>query len=281
MTLLPEYQLSIDDFEIVGQAEEKWYSRYVVLKHKKTGRKCMGRYILDSCTNPEARLLRLVNLGARLRHPCLQLFRGYVPDQRMTIGDAGENGSLATLMELEIKGQAPPEWDPTKKTIIFWGVAACLKYLHAKNIVSRNVKPSKILLDKNYEPHLSDMSICQIVSDADERVPQEGRPNRDWASPEQQDDNTVGLADDVYSLGLVLRYMVQGDLPKEGEFAPPLARDAPETLAACYAAMTQGSASERAPIDRLLDGMKDMNFVLPGTDTAEFQRWKDKMEPFL
>lgn len=281
MTLPVEYALNFEDFELVREEEEKIYSKFVILRHKPTGRLCTGRYILESSGNQHERLAFIVNLSARLRHPYLQLFRGYVEDKFVTIADAGVNGDLQTLLDLEAKGQAPPEWDPTKKTIVFWGLVAAVKYLHSKNIVMRNVKPKKILLDKNFEPHLSDLSICQLLPGPQERIPEDGAPNRDWASPEQINDRTVGLSDDIYSLALVMRCLLQGDMPKRGEMVQPLAPDAPELFSACYSAMTEGAWSDRCPAAGLLEGMKEGPLLFPGTDRAEFEKWRKKAEPYL
>lgn len=59
------------------------------------------------------------------------------------------------FLNLEQKGQAPKDWDDTKKLINIYGIALSMKYLHHHKILHRNLKPENILLDENLYPKLA------------------------------------------------------------------------------------------------------------------------------
>lgn len=65
------------------------------------------------------------------------------------------NGSLREILDKSRHLLAPHEWTDTKKYINLLGIALGMKYLHSQNVVQRDLKPSNILLDENFYPHIS------------------------------------------------------------------------------------------------------------------------------
>lgn len=50
-------------------------------------------------------------------------------------------------------------WTDTKRYITAIGVAYGMRYLHSKDIIHKNLRPSKIFFDNNYYPHVSYLTL--------------------------------------------------------------------------------------------------------------------------
>ncbi len=112
--------------------------------------------------------------------------------------------------------------DPVVVARIGADVAGALAYIHARNVVHRDVKPGNILLPRadsaldgaqRAVPHakLADFGIARLLDDA--RLTSTGTivGTASYLSPEQAGGVTVSPASDVYSLGLVLLECLTGE----------------------------------------------------------------------
>jgi len=96
-------------------------------------------------------------------------------------------------------------------------VADAVAHAHARLVVHRDLKPSNILVTAAGEVRLLDFGVAKLLeSDA----PSSGLTQHigaaltpDYASPEQVAGRTVGVATDVYSLGVVLYELLTGERP--------------------------------------------------------------------
>lgn len=73
-----------------------------------------------------------------------------------------ELGSLNDVMSQEISGQYLDRWGPTKKSIVIFGTAVGMAYVHSKNILHRNLKPSNVFLNDDLEPVIGDFSYACV-----------------------------------------------------------------------------------------------------------------------
>lgn len=112
---------------------------------------------------------------------------------------------------------------------LFLQVAEAVSHAHARLVVHRDLKPSNILVTAAGEVRLLDFGVAQLMHDGDtaggtltQLIGRAVTP--DYAAPEQLSGRPVGVAADVYSLGVVLHELLAGVRPYR------LARDTPAAL---------------------------------------------------
>ncbi len=101
---------------------------------------------------------------------------------------------------------------------LFLQVADAVSHAHARLVVHRDLKPGNILVTAEGEVRLLDFGVAKLL--ADDSAPGSqitqvmGRAvTPDYASPEQVSGRPVGVATDVYSLGVVLYELLSGVRP--------------------------------------------------------------------
>lgn len=97
-------------------------------------------------------------------------------------------------------------------------IADGLDFLHAQNVIHRDIKPQNILITRNSEPLIVDFGLAQIVGreTATEITGQNvvvGTPA--YMSPEAVRARPVDPRSDIYSLGVVLYELLTGRFPFE------------------------------------------------------------------
>jgi serine/threonine-protein kinase len=101
---------------------------------------------------------------------------------------------------------------------LFQQVAAAVAYAHGRLIVHRDIKPSNILVTREGDVRLLDFGAAKLLRDdepLDSALTREtGRAlSPDYASPEQIHGESITVASDVYSLGVVLFELLTGKRP--------------------------------------------------------------------
>jgi len=151
---------------------------------------------------------------ARLEHPCI----GRLHDAGIT-----PQGLAYLIMEL-VEGERIDEWcdrrelDIRARLELFETVCRAVHYAHQNLIVHRDLKPNNIHVTAEGTPKLLDFGIAKVLEEEED-----GGPARtvtrarmmtpEYASPEQIRGESVTIATDIYSLGVILYQLLAGASP--------------------------------------------------------------------
>ncbi|XP_022932965.1 LRR receptor-like serine/threonine-protein kinase ERL1 [Cucurbita moschata] len=146
-----------------------------------------------------------------IRHRNLVSLHGYSlsPCGNLLFYDYMENGSLWDL--LHGPGKVKLDWDARLKIAV--GAAQGLAYLHHDcnpRIVHRDVKSSNILLDENFEAHLSDFGIAKCIPTGKTYTSTSVLGTIGYIDPEYARTSRLNEKSDVYSFGIVLLELLTG-----------------------------------------------------------------------
>jgi len=109
----------------------------------------------------------------------------------------------------------PIPWRNAVQMII--PIAQALDYVHARNIINRDVKPSNILMSEDGQPMLTDFGLVKIFGEKGKEATHltstgTGLGTPDYMAPEQWTGEATAQSD-LYSLGVVLYEMITGHKP--------------------------------------------------------------------
>ncbi|KAI4337192.1 hypothetical protein L6164_015638 [Bauhinia variegata] len=147
-----------------------------------------------------------------IKHRNLVSLQGYSlsPYGNLLFYDFMENGSIWDLLHGPTK-KKKLDWDLRLKIAL--GAAQGLAYLHhdcSPRIIHRDVKSSNILLDKDFEPHLTDFgiakSLCLLKSHTSTYI----MGTIGYIDPEYARTSRLTEKSDVYSYGIVLLELLTG-----------------------------------------------------------------------
>jgi serine/threonine protein kinase len=190
---------------VVYRAHDSALQRDVALKTIKSG-------ALDG---PEVeRFFREASAAARLQHPHIVTIYsvGYYHGQPCYTMSRAES-SLARQLDRSRR-------DIRDAVALMEKVARAVHAAHQEGIIHRDLKPGNILLSKDGEPLVADFGLAKIVdsmADASGTGKPVGTPA--YMAPEQVrgDGKAVGVASDVWALGVILYEVLTGTRPFHGD----------------------------------------------------------------
>lgn len=154
-----------------------------------------------------------------IRHRNLVSLHGYSlsPHGNLLFYDYMENGSLWDLLHGPSK-KVKLDWETRLRMAV--GAAQGLAYLHHDcnpRIIHRDVKSSNILLDENFDAHLSDFGIAKSISSAKTHASTYVMGTIGYIDPEYARTSRLNEKSDVYSFGIVLLELLTGKKAVDNE----------------------------------------------------------------
>lgn len=123
-----------------------------------------------------------------------------------------EGGSLRNLLQ-----KHPDGMDLQEVLRLFSPIADAIDYCHAMGIVHRDLKPGNILLDETAQgpaPLLADFGIARILNESRAYETASFSGTLCYSAPETFDqESTKTYAVDIYSLGVILYEILEGQVP--------------------------------------------------------------------
>jgi serine/threonine protein kinase len=160
----------------------------------------------------------------------------------VSVFDAGTDGDSTFLVLQLVDGRTlhnrigDGPLSPEEVRSLGAHLADALAYVHAHDVVHRDVKPSNILLDADGDAYLADFGLARLTGATRLTGTGEMMGTAAYLAPEQVRGKDLGCPVDVYALGLVLLECLTGHREYEGgEVESAVARlhrppDIPEDL---------------------------------------------------
>jgi serine/threonine-protein kinase len=210
----------------------------------------------------------------------------------VSVYDRGEwNGTHYIAMEYVsgrslkslIREQAPLA--PAQAIDLAVQLARAARYIHRRGIVHRDLKPDNAIVDAGGSLKVIDFGIASAHEAAN--IPCAGTivGTAEYVSPEQAQGHALGIASDLYSIGIILYELLTGQVPFKGEtvagilFEQVTKRPVPPSVV--NPAVTReldrivGIALEKRPTSRFADAdalivaLEQARTILPAWDSVD------------
>ncbi len=188
---------------VVYKAYDPFIERFVAIK-------TIDLQVLSETERAEyqARFYHEAKAAGHLSHPNI-----------VTIYDLGESGDMAYIAMELMEGRDLQEIIQSKRRLLVTDalniaiqVAAGLYYAHQRGVVHGDIKPSNIMILGDNHVKIADFGIAKMVSkEATQANAVYGTPP--FMSPEQFLGKAIDARSDIFSLGVVLYYMLTERLP--------------------------------------------------------------------
>lgn len=157
----------------------------------------------------------------RLRHPNLVTLVGYHlgESEMFLIYNYLPGGNLERF--IQERSKRPVDWKMLHKIAL--DIAKALAYLHdtcVPRILHRDVKPSNILLDTEYNAYLSDFGLARLLGNSETHATTGVAGTFGYVAPEYAMTCRVSDKADVYSYGVVLMELISDKKALDPSFSP-------------------------------------------------------------
>ncbi len=155
---------------------------------------------------------------ANVKHRNLTVLKGGFINQDvwLLLQDYMPKGSIASLLQ-EASKETSHVLDRPMRHWITLGIAGGISFLHTQcnpPIVHGDVKPNNVLLDAEWEPHLSDFGLTTLTRTAIDPTPSSSSVGSlGYVSPKANESRELIQETDVYSFGRVLLQLPTGRRP--------------------------------------------------------------------
>lgn len=216
-----EHEIGRGGFGIVYRARQTSLDRPVALK-------VLYRHLVGT-EDQVTRFEREARAAARLDHPGLvTVYSWGREDDDFYIAEklVGDGRTLADYLDELRRGTAPPKGFFRFVAKLMARVADALHHAHDRGVVHRDVKPSNILIDGDFEPFLGDFGLAKMEDGLELSRTGDFVGSPYYMSPEQADSRRgpIDARSDVYALGVTLYELLTRTQPHQGKSAHEIIR---------------------------------------------------------
>ncbi|KAK3440510.1 hypothetical protein EUGRSUZ_B00785 [Eucalyptus grandis] len=150
-----------------------------------------------------------VEILARLHHPNLVSLYGYTSRHSrrlLLVYEYVPNGTVADHIHGDLAKPSSPPWSTRLKIAI--ETANALVYLHASDVIHRDVKTNNILLDENFTVKVADFGLSRLFPLNATHVSTAPQGTPGYVDPEYHQCYQLTEKSDVYSFGVVLMELI-------------------------------------------------------------------------
>ncbi|OHT07673.1 TKL family protein kinase [Tritrichomonas foetus] len=168
----------------------------------------------------------------------------------------------------------------TDLTLIAYGVALAMKYIHGKTLIHRDLKTQNILIDEKNFPVICDFGSTRVLDKV--MTGQCGTPN--YMAPEFIRSEPYDQSVDVYSYGMILWEMLTKEVPFVGKDPAQviylilsgksieIPEDAPEGLKRLILACLSSNPSSRPSFDTIVELFESSTPIFQDCDVYLFEQ---------
>lgn len=271
----------------------KLFEEVIKIKDIESGEIFIANISRPEDSEKEEAPLRMAKIVYNLDHPSILEILGYskiqTEDEKRTvvITDYFSNPILSEIINAEKTGKPVPGWNNTKKLITIYGIASGILYLHKHNLIHRDIKPSKILMDDQLLPKIRGFNLLINCEDKAREKQIKGTP--EYMAPEILTREPSTKAMDVYSFGMIMYELItlkkpfedihnpnviqvlqrvkQGRMPSFDDSTPDSYRN---LIQRCWAE----NPEERPTFDEIVRSLRtDKAFLIDGVDKEEYMNY--------
>ena len=288
--------IDIEDFRVIKELGSGSYAKVTLEEHIPSGKLVAVKTLSGAGTKREIECFcREVSILAMHKHPCILPFFGFTnvgrdSDNELIVAtDYMKNGTLRDILNDESCGKAPKEWNATKKSIVAYGIACGMNFLHQCRVVHRDLKSLNILLDEEFEPKIADMGLAKFIREGEIQTMRIG--SYPWMAPEVLVSQNYNEKADIYSYAMILYELVTLRYPfsectdqKLIQFRvmnrkrPTLDENTPEPIATMIQRCWAQDPRERPSFAEIMAQFKDELCLFPDTNLEFFRAYKLKVE---
>ncbi|XP_010059915.2 probable serine/threonine-protein kinase At1g01540 [Eucalyptus grandis] len=212
---LRELQVSTEDFadeNVIGEGGYGIVYRGVL----EDGTRVAVKNLLNNRGQAEKEFKVEVEAIGRVRHKNLVRLLGYCVEgaHRMLVYEYVDNGNLEQWLHGDVGPCSPLTWEIRMNIII--GTAKGLTYLHEglePKVVHRDIKSSNILIDKQWNPKVSDFGLAKLLGSERSYVTTRVMGTFGYVAPEYASTGMLNERSDVYSFGILIMEIISGRNP--------------------------------------------------------------------
>lgn len=172
------------------------------------GKALAVKKINSSALSNSEEFLNIVSDISHLHHPNITELVGYCSEhgQHLLVYEFHKNGSLYEFLHLSDEYSKPLTWNTRVKIAL--GTARALEYLHevcSPSAIHKNFKSANIILDMEFNPHLSDCGLASLVQEQDQAS--------GYSAPEVALSGQYTIKSDIYRFGVVMLELLSGRKP--------------------------------------------------------------------